>query len=212
MQIYTDEKGNVIDICEEKNTQVISNLSDVLKEFLEEKNAILAMKKQPKLGYRFMKQIMLQLAKFSPMKVQEYVEIDFETINHYYIKFSELIAYYNRYFEIVDNKNIFMRYLGVDIDQYQRLENHSDERIRRVMRMVETDYIGMGWVAGESGEADVKATTTRLRASGGAGHSVITAVEEKALDKFGELPSNNEIDQEFNAVFGVAKKPKQLKK
>lgn len=159
-----------------------------------------------------MKQIMLQLAKFSPMKVQEYVEIDFETINHYYIKFSELIAYYNRYFEIVDNKNIFMRYLGVDIDQYQRLENHSDERIRRVMRMVETDYIGMGWVAGESGEADVKATTTRLRASGGAGHSVITAVEEKALDKFGELPSNNEIDQEFNAVFGVAKKPKQLKK
>ena len=49
--------------------------------------------------------------------------------------------------------------------------------------MVEGDYIGLGWVAGESGEADAKATTSRLRASGGAGHSVVTAAEEKAIEQ-----------------------------
>ncbi len=180
--IYFDENGNKIDPCKEKNEEVIAKLEDVLQEFLQEKQSLLAMKKQPKLGYRFMKQIMLQLAQYAPMSLKEYLDLDYETVNHYYVKFSELIAYYNRYFEIVDNKNIFMRYLGVDVNQYERLENHEDERIVKVMRMVDGDYVGLGWVASESGEADVKATTSRLRASGGAGHSVVSAAEEKVID------------------------------
>lgn len=181
--IVTDLDGNVVDELENKNNKIKENLEGVLQDFINEKNMLLAMKKQPKLGYRFMKMIMLELAKYPSMKLQDYIDLDYDTVNHYYIKFSELIAYYNRHFEIVDNKNIFMRYLGVDVHQYDRLEKHDDERIQQVMRMIDGDYVGLGWVASESGEADVKATTSRLRASGGAGHSVVTAAEEKVIEQ-----------------------------
>ena len=183
MKIVVDEQGNVIDELKIRNKEIIKNLKGVLQEFLEEKNMLLAMKKQPKLGYRFMKQIMLQLAQYPQMKPEDFVDLDYETVNRYYLNFSELIAYYNRYFEIVDNKNIFMRYMGIDVRQYEILEEHDDEKIQSVMRMVNGDYVGLGWVAGESGEADVKATTSRLRASGSAGHSVTTASEDKLLEK-----------------------------
>lgn len=181
--IVTDLDGKRIDELEVRNKEIKSNLEGVLQDFIDEKNMLLAMKKQPKLGYRFMKMIMLELAKYPSMSLQDYINLDYDTVNHYYIKFSELIAYYNRHFEIVDNKNIFMRYLGVDVHQYDRLEKHDDERIQQVMRMIDGDYVGLGWVASESGEADVKATTSRLRASGGAGHSVVTAAEEKVIEQ-----------------------------
>lgn len=181
--IVVDENGNAVDELAERNEEIKRNLEGVLEDFIQEKNMLLAMKKQPKLGYRFMKMIMLELAKYPSMKLQDYIDLDYDTVNHYYIKFSELIAYYNRHFEIVDNKNIFMRYLGVDVHQYDRLEKHEDERIQQVMRMIDGDYVGLGWVASESGEADVKATTSRLRASGGAGHSVVTAAEEKVFEQ-----------------------------
>ena len=181
--VVVDENGNVVDELALRNEEIKANLEGVLQDFINEKNMLLAMKKQPKLGYRFMKMIMLELAKYPSMSLQDYIELDYDTVNHYYIKFSELIAYYNRHFEIVDNKNIFMRYLGVDVHQYDRLEKHDDERIQQVMRMIDGDYVGLGWVASESGEADVKATTSRLRASGGAGHSVVTAAEEKVIEQ-----------------------------
>ena len=208
MKIIIDEQGNVIDELKIRNEEIIESLKGVLQEFLEEKNMLLAMKKQPKLGYRFMKQIMLQLAQYPQMKPEDFVDLDYETVNHYYLKFSELIAYYNRYFEIVDNKNIFMRYMGIDIRQYEILEEHNDEKIQSVMRMVNGDYIGLGWVAGESGDADVKATTSRLRASGGAGHSVTTASEDKLLEKV-EAPSENDLMRQLKSV--LVGEPKQLK-
>ncbi len=203
--IIIGEDGNPIDELAKRNEEIIESLKGVLQEFIEEKNMLLAMKKQPKLGYRFMKQIMLQLAQYPQMKPEDFVDLDYETVNHYYLKFSELIAYYNRYFEIVDNKNIFMRYMGIDVRQYEILEEHDDEKIQSVMRMVNGDYVGLGWVAGESGEADVKATTSRLRASGGAGHSVTTASEDKLIEK-AEGKSPMEMERQLaNIVGGIAK-------
>ena len=200
-KIVIDENGNTIDELAERNKEIIESLKGVLQEFLEEKNMLLAMKKQPKLGYRFMKQIMLQLAQYPQMKPEDFVDLDYETVNHYYLKFSELIAYYNRYFEIVDNKNIFMRYMGIDVRQYEILEEHDDEKIQSVMRMVNGDYVGLGWVAGESGEADVKATTSRLRASGSAGHSVTTASEDKLIEKV-EAKSPLELERQLASIMG----------
>lgn len=199
--IELDENGNRIDRLEEKNNEVKRALEPILKEFIEERNMLLAAKKQPKLGYRFMKQIMLELAKYPPMKARDFVDLDYETVNYYYLKFTELTAFYNRYFEIVDNKNIFMRYCGLDVRQYEELENHTDERIQSVMRMINGDYIGMGWVASESGEADVKGTTTRLRSSGGAGHNVTTATEDKLVEKI-SASSPTELLNQVSSIIG----------
>jgi hypothetical protein len=211
MNIYLNENGNQIDLLEERNKEIKENLDGVLQDFISEKNMLLAIKKQPKLGYRFMKMIMLELAKYPSMKLQDYIDLDYDTVNHYYIKFSELIAYYNRHFEIVDNKNIFMRYLGVDVHQYDRLEKHYDERIQQVMRMIDGDYVGLGWVASESGEADVKATTSRLRASGGAGHGVVSAVEEKALMQDDGMDEKEELAELARLGIKVVGEDRRLK-
>lgn len=205
MKIVIDEQGNVIDELEIRNQEIIERLKEVLQEFIEEKNMLLAMKKQPKLGYRFMKQIMLKLAQYPQMKPEDFVDLDYETVNHYYLKFSELIAYYNRYFEIVDNKHIFMRYMGIDVRQYEILEEHNDEKIQSVMRMVNGDYVGLGWVAGESGEADVKATTSRLRASGSAGHSVTTASEDKFLE-VEKISSPLDLEKRYENIINMNSK------
>lgn len=205
MKIVVDENGNRIDELKIRNEEIIQSLEGVLQEFLEEKQMLLAMKKPPKLGYRFMKQIVLELAKYPQMRADDFADIDYETVNYYYLKFSELIAYYNRYFEIIDNKNIFMRYMGIDVRQYDLLENHEDEQIQSVMRMVNGDYIGLGWVAGESGNADVKATTSRLRASGGAGHSVTSATEDKLLEQAPAL-TPFELEKQMISILGGGNK------
>lgn len=197
---YGDD-GFCVDLLKSRNEQVIKALEPTLEEFLKEKNMLLACKKPPKLGYRFMKQIMVELAKLPRMPAEEYVDLDYETIQNYYLNFNELIAYYNKYFEIVDNKNIFMSYMGIDDRQYEELENHSNDQIKRFMRRINGDYIGMGWIAGESGEADVKATTSRLRASGTAGHSVTSASEDKMMEKV-ESATPYELQNRLNAILG----------
>lgn len=197
-----DENGNPIDELEQKNREVKAKLEPILEEFLVEKKQMLAMKKVPKLGYRFMKQIMLELSHYPPMSAEDFVSLDYETVNRYYIKFSELTAYYNRHFEIVDNKNIFQRYMCINSRQYEALENHEDEQIQGVMRMINGDYIGLAWIAGESGDANPKATTDRLKASGAAGHDVTSAVEDKMIDKMGKSSSPLELENMLNGIFG----------
>lgn len=200
-----DENGNPIDELEQKNRDVKANLQPILEEFLVEKKQMLAMKKVPRLGYRFMKQIMLELSHYPPMKAEDFVSLDYETVNHFYIKFSELTAFYNRHFEIVDNKNIFQRYMCINSRQYEALENHSDEQIQGVMRMINGDYIGLAWIAGESGDANPKATTDRLKASGAAGHDVTSAVEDKLIDKMGKIALPNELDSQLDNIIGNKK-------
>ena len=197
-----DENGNPIDELEQKNRDVKAKLEPILEEFLVEKKQMLAMKKVPKLGYRFMKQIMLELSHYPPMSAEDFVSLDYETVNRYYIKFSELTAFYNRHFEIVDNKNIFQRYMCINSRQYEALENHEDEQIQGVMRMINGDYIGLAWIAGESGDANPKATTDRLKASGAAGHDVTSAVEDKMIDKMGKSSSPLELENMLNGIFG----------
>ena len=73
--IVTDLDGNVIDELEVRNKEIKSNLEGVLQDFIDEKNMLLAMKKQPKLGYRFMKMIMLELAKYPSMSLANLLPI-----------------------------------------------------------------------------------------------------------------------------------------
>lgn len=197
-----DEYGNPIDELEQKNRDVKKALEPVLNEFLEEKKQLISMKKPPKLGYRFMRQIALELAHYPPMKAEDFVSLDYETVKRYYVKFSELIAYYNRYFEIVDNKNIFQSYMGIDWRMYEQLENHEDEQIQAIMRRINGDYIGLGWSAAENGDTNVKATTDRLKSSGAAGHNVTYAAEDKLIDKLSTIPTDTELDNKLDGIFG----------
>ena len=181
--IVTDLYGNVIDELALRNEEIKQELAPILEEFLVERDEMKALKKATKLGYRFTKQLYYVLSKYPIMSVEDFANIDYDTLNDYWQKYSELTAYYNRYFEIVDNKQLFECFMRINSRQYSQLEKSDDEDIRNLMNSINSAFIGLGFIAAESGNADVKGVNQRLRSSGEAGHSVVTAAEEKVIEQ-----------------------------
>lgn len=199
-KIVYDENGNRIDELAERNKEIKSKLAPILKEFVEEKETNRAYKVKEKLGYRFAKQIFLVLNEYPRMTPEKFSELDYEDIEDYWLKYQSLTAYYNRYFEIVDNKQMFESFCGINNRQYAELENSDDEDIKNLMCSINSTFIGLGFVAGESGNADAKATSQRMRTKG-EGHNLLTASEDKLIEK-GEAPSENDLMRKLISVIG----------
>jgi hypothetical protein len=180
--IIEDLDGNIIDELANRNDEIKERLDDILQEFITEKETNKALKVKEKLGYRFAKQIFLVLNEYPRMKPEKFAELDYEYIQYYWLKYQELTAYYNRYFEIVDNKQMFQSFVGINNRQYTELENSEDEDIKNLMNSINSTFVGLGFVASESGNADAKSTAQRMRAKGD-GHSLISASEDKLIEK-----------------------------
>ena len=181
--VIVDENGNVVDELANRNEEIKARLAEILGEFLAERDEMKALKKATKLGYRFSKQLYYELSKYPPMSVEKFAKLDYDTLNDYWRKYLSLTAYYNRYFEIVDNKQLFCIFAGLNSRQYSQLEKSDDEDIRNLMNSINSAFVGLGFIAAESGNADVKGVNQRLRSSGEAGHSVVTAAEEKVIEQ-----------------------------
>lgn len=199
-KIVVDENGNVVDELAERNEEIKAKLDGILKEFIAEKETNKALKVKEKLGYRFAKQIFLVLNEYPRMTAEKFAELDYEDIEDMWQKYSALTAYYNRYFEIVDNKQMFQSFCGINNRQYAELENSEDDDIKSLMNSINSTFIGLGFVAGESGNADVKATSQRMRTKG-EGHSLITASEDKILEKV-EGKSPLEMERQLASIMG----------
>ena len=207
-KIVLDENHNPIDELANRNEKIKETLAPILAEFIEEKERMMALKKPAKLGYQFTKQIYLVLAGYGLMSAEDFIELDYDDIYDLWLKYLDLTAYYNRYFEIVDNKQLFCAFCGWNTRQYAELERSENEDIANLMNTINSAFVGLGFVAGESGNADVKAVSTRLRANGEAGHGVISASEDELLKKV-EAPSENDLMRQLKSVIGG--EPKQLK-
>ena len=199
--IIVNEKGDVIDELATRNTKIKDQLASVLEEFISEKNSNKAFKVKEKLGYRFAKQIFLVLSSYPRMSPEKFVKLTYEDIEDYWRKYLELTAFYNRHFEIVDNKQLLMAFIGINSRQYAELENHNDEDIKSLMNSINSAFVGLGFVAGESGNADVKATSQRMRTKG-EGHNLISASEDKLLNDGKEGRSPLELERALAAIMG----------
>ena len=180
--IELDENGNPIDRIALRNEEIKDKLAPILEAFLEENNANRALKVKEKLGYRFAKQIFLVLSEYPRMTAEEFVNLTYDELESLWLKYLDLTAYYNRHFEIVDNKQMFQNFCRINNRQYAELEESEDEDIKNLMSSINSAFVGLGFVAGESGNADVKATNQRMRTKG-EGHSLITASEDKLIEK-----------------------------
>ena len=200
MKIIYDENGNRVDELAERNEEIKTKLAPILNEFVDEKNANRALKVKEKLGYRFAKQIFLVLNEYPRMTPEKFYDLDYEDIEDFWAKYLALTAYYNRYFEIVDNRQLLQAFMGINSRQYAELENSENEDIKSLMNSINSTFIGLGFVAGESGNADVKATSQRMRTKG-EGHSLITASEDKLLEKV-EAPTDTELFNRLKNVIG----------
>ncbi|MBR2388256.1 MAG: hypothetical protein IKB02_05755 [Clostridia bacterium] len=204
MKVIYDENGNPVDELAERNEEIKAKLDDILQEFIAEKETNRALKVKEKLGYRFAKQIFLVLNEYPRMTPEKFSELDYEDIEDFWAKYLALTAYYNRYFEIVDNRQLLCAFMGINSRQYAELENSDDEDIKNLMCSINSTFIGLGFVAGESGNADVKATSQRMRTKG-EGHNLISASEDKLLEKV-EAKSPLELERQLASIMGgVAK-------
>jgi hypothetical protein len=203
MKIYYDENGErTSSPLDDKNEEIKEHLLPVYEKFVEEQENMKFAKRPTKLGYRFSKHLFLQFYKYPRMTTKEFAELDYDTIYEYWLHYLELTAYYNEVFEIVDNKQYFQAYMGINGRQFTELENSDDGEIRDIMNEINSSFIGLGFVATESGNSDSKATGRRLSASGEAGHKVTSATEEKIANVMREMSETEWFDR-LESEYGV---------
>lgn len=203
MRIYYDSEGNEMPSpLATKNEEIKERLKPIYDKFVEEQEKMKFAKKPTKLGYRFSKHLFLQFYKYPRMSVREYANLDYDTIYEYWLYYLELTAYYNEVFEIVDNKQYFQAYMGINGRQFFELEGSDNSEIRDIMNEINSSFIGLGFVATESGNTDSKATSMRLSASGEAGHKVTTASEEKIVNAMREMSETEWFDH-LDTQYGV---------
>ena len=200
--IVLDEEGNVYEAYAERNNTIKTNLQATLERFMEEKNEAKLLKRSiPRMGYRFSKQLFCELSKHPPMTVARFSTLRYEDLNTIWTGYLELTAYYNQFFEIVDNKQLFCLYAGINTRQFGQLENSEDDDIRDFMNSINATFVGLGFIASESGEANATGVNQRLRAGGEAGHSVMTATEERVIEKASGM-TNTEFESRL-ALSGI---------
>ena len=198
-EIVLDKDGNPIDYLAVRNEEIKERLQSALDMFLAENKSANKMGFK-KFGYRLAMQIDNVLRSYGLMTADEVAKLDYETIEDNWNKFRDLIAYYNLYFEIVANKQLFCAFARINNRIYSQLEKHQDDDIRSLMISINDSFVGLGFTASESGNADSKATKARLGAKD-VGHSVVSASEELAIQAVsGKTPQ--ELENEMNRILG----------
>lgn len=198
-EIVLDKDGNPIDYLAVRNEEIKERLQSALDMFLLE-NKTMNKAGFKKFGYRLATQIDNVLRSYGLMSADEVANIDYETIEDNWNKFRDLIAHYNLYFEIVANKQLFCAFARINNRIYSQLEKHQDDDIRSLMISINDSFVGLGFTASESGNADSKATKARLGAKD-VGHSVVSASEELAVQAItGKTPQ--ELENEMNRILG----------
>ena len=196
--IIMGENGEIIDELEEKNEEIKKNLSDIVQDLLCEQ--ALDKSGRKKFGFRLIMQIEDELGSYGRMSADEFVNLTAEDIEDLWWHFHSLMAYFNRYFEIVPNRQSFMLYARINSRQYKQLMESQDEDIRSVIAFIEDRLIGKGFSAGESGNANDKAVMNRLK-SADVGHNVVSASEERVINAVvGKTPQ--ELEREMKAILG----------
>lgn len=195
---YIEIDGKTMEYLDYKNEQVKESLEEVLGEF--KKRETLDKTGRKKFGFMCLMQIEDCLGKYGRMSADEFVNLSAEDIEDLWWHFHSLMAYFNRYFEIVPNRQSFMLYARINSRQYKQLMESQDEDIRSVIAFIEDRLIGKGFSAGESGNANDKAVMNRLK-SADVGHNVVSASEERVINAVvGKTPQ--ELEREMKAILG----------
>ena len=204
-KIIMGEDGKPINELAELNEGIIQRLEPKIQTLKSEKNADL--KGNKRFGFRTLMQIEDELMQKPMMSAEKFVELDYDDIEAYWRSFHSLMSHYNMIFEIVPTRQTFMLYCGINSRMYKKLVKggeHEDEDIKDLMTFIEDRLVGKAFTASENGNADAKAVSMRLR-SKEVGHDVISASEDKLLDKV-EKKSPLELERQFAAIMGDATK------
>lgn len=182
-KVTYDENGEVVDYLAERNEEIKANLKWRIDALIGEQE--LDKKGKRKYGFRAMMQIEDELMKSPLMSAEKFASLDCDDLEYMWRSFHSLMSYYNMFFEIVPTRQTLMLYCGINSRMYKKLlrgGDGEDEDIKDFMEFIEDRLVGKAFTAGESGNADVKAVSSRLSAKD-VGHSVISASEDKLIDE-----------------------------
>ena len=197
-KLTIDENGEAVDFLAERNKEITESLRPKAEILLEERAADRFGKKR--LGFRMMMQINGELNKYPRMSGNQFANLDADEIDYYWQSYYDLMCYYNLYFEIVPNRQSFLRYMGINNRQYFMLLESDDNDIKAEMNYIEDALKQDGFLAGESGNADAKAIATRLSAKTD-GHSMVSAGEEM-LTQAVEKKNSTELWRDLEKIVG----------
>ena len=198
-KVTYDENGNAVDFLSERNDEIKASLQEAFQILLDERDGDRNGRKR--LGNRMMMQINNALNKQPRMTANQFVSLDADDIYYYWNSYYELMCHYTLYFEIVPNRQSFLKYAGWNSRQYEQLQDNQDEDIRAAIIFIEDSLKQEGFSAGENGNADAKAIGTRLAAKKD-GHSVVSAGEEMLAEKVAQIPTSLELRQRMQALLG----------
>lgn len=200
-RIYLDDNGKPYDYLGVRNEEIKDKLAHALSILLEEREQ--DKKGFKKFGYRMSVQLDSCLRSYGLMSAEEFVAVDYEDIEDNWNKFRDLIAYYNLYFDLVANKQLFCAFFRINNRMFARLEKHDSEEIRELMLSINDSFIGLGFSASESGNTDSRATKLRLGAKG-AGHGVISETEDRIVGGKEDV-SPQMLNKQLMAIIGKVK-------
>jgi hypothetical protein len=198
-KVTYDENGEVVDYLAERNEEIKAHLEEVLEMFKAKEAANKNGKKN--YGFMFSMQINNELNKYPKMAVEKFANIDADDISYYWNSYYDLMCYYNQFFEIVPNRQTFLRYIGLNARQYQQLQESEDEDIRSEIIFIEDALKGDAFRAGENGNSDAKAISFRMTARGADGHNIISASEDKLITEVAKR-SPTEMFRQLDLITG----------
>lgn len=207
-RITIDESGNQVDVLAERNEEIKANLQGKMNLLLSEKEV--DKKGVKRLGFRMGMQISNELNKYGRMTAEDFTNLTADTIEYYWNSFYDLMCYYNLYFEIVPNRQMFLRYSGMNARMYQQLQESTEEDVRTLMIFIEDCLKEDGFSAGENGNADAKAIYSRLSAKND-GHNMVSAGDEM-LAQAAITASPDELNRRMNAILRQNKAEKNFLK
>lgn len=200
-RIIIDENGNEIDILAERNEQIKAKLEETVKNFKNEEKYDRTGRKR--FGFRLLMQIEDELSVYGFITPEEFTTITADDIDYLWRSFHKLMAHFNKFFEIVPNRQTFLLFARMNSRQYKMLMEHQDEDIRSSILAIEDRLIGKGFSAGENGNTNDKAVMGRLK-SAGVGHNVVSASEDKMIQAVANK-TPIELERELAQLLGTKK-------
>lgn len=167
--IVLNEKGEVINLLEERNKELEEYLEPHYEKLYEEYIANLERKKplNIKFGNRFTQFIIAGLSRYPLMTPKEFMSLTAEDLQEYYQKYMELITQYN-VFEISSTKQLFCAYMRITVPKFNQLasEKNTDVGLREYAIYINDNINGLIFSSAETGNIDSKSALSRAKIKG----------------------------------------------
>lgn len=162
-----DENGEPVqmDEIDYKIDKIKKGTSEMFSRLIAEKTANEARLKPltAKYGYRLATKITAVIHQLGLKDTDHIISLNNDDIRGYFNAYSDLIAFYNEYFDFPANKQDFCALIGITVKVYNSWAEDDDDERRLLVQSIDDYFNSLGFHAGEVGNVNDKATMARMK-------------------------------------------------